>query len=60
MLGARGVPPLVNQLADRTEVTYLAGVTDRDFDESWMRGLLFVICGALCLEWLIRRLSKLA
>ena len=32
VLGARGVPPLANQLADRTEVTYLAGVTDRDFD----------------------------
>jgi hypothetical protein len=60
VLGARGLPPLVNQLPDRTEVTYLAGVTDRDFDERWMRGLLVFICGALCLEWLIRRLSKLA
>jgi hypothetical protein len=60
VLGGRGVPPLVNQLADRTEVTYLAGVADRDFDQNWTRGLLLVICGALCLEWLIRRLSKLA
>ena len=32
VLGARGVPPLVNQLPDRTEVTYLAGVTDREFE----------------------------
>jgi hypothetical protein len=60
VLGERGVPPLASQLADRTEVTYLAGVTDRDFDENWTSGLLFVICGALCLEWTIRRLSKLA
>jgi hypothetical protein len=51
---------LVTQLKDRTETTYLAGVTDREFDFNWMRGLLVVICGALCLEWLIRRLSKLA
>jgi hypothetical protein len=60
VLGARGMPPLANQLPDRTEVTYLAGVTDREFDETWTRGLLAVICGALCVEWLIRRLSKLA
>jgi hypothetical protein len=60
VLGGKGVPPLVTQLADRTETTYLQGVTDRDFDFNWMRGLLIVICGALCLEWLIRRLSKLA
>ena len=60
VLGAPGLPPLANQLQDRTEVTYLAGVTDRQFDERWMQALLAVICGALCLEWLIRRLSKLA
>jgi hypothetical protein len=60
VLGNRGLPPLVTQLKDRTETTYLAGVTDREFDFNWMRGLLVVICGALCLEWLIRRLSKLA
>jgi hypothetical protein len=59
-LGGKGVPPLVSQLRDRTEVTYLAGVTDREFEHDWMRVLLGGICGALCLEWLIRRLSKLA
>jgi hypothetical protein len=60
VLGSRGVPPLINQLHDRTEVTYLAGVTDRDFEHDWLEGLLIAICGLLCLEWLIRRLSKLA
>ncbi|MEX0677499.1 MAG: vWA domain-containing protein [Pirellulales bacterium] len=60
VLGSRGLPPLVNQLQDRTVITYLAGVTDRDFEFDWMRSLLVVIAGALCLEWLIRRLSKLA
>ncbi len=60
VLGAQGVPPLVNQLRDQTEVTYLAGVTDRQFEHDWMQGLLVLICGALCVEWLIRRLSKLA
>jgi hypothetical protein len=60
VLGSRGVPPLVNQLPDRTEVTYLAGVTDREFEHNWLEGLLILICGLLCVEWLIRRLSKLA
>ncbi len=60
VLGSGGVPPLVNRLRDRTETTYLAGVTDRDFEFRWMQILLGVICGALCLEWLIRRLVKLA
>lgn len=60
VLGLRGLPPLAKQLQDRTETTYLAGVTDREFEFDWMRGLLIVIAGALSLEWLIRRLSKLA
>jgi hypothetical protein len=60
VLGSRGLPPLVNQLQDRTQTTYLAGVTDREFEFDWMRGLLAVIAGALCVEWLVRRMSKLA
>ena len=60
VLGSKETPDLMSQLKDRTEVTYLPGVTDRDFEETWMQGLLFLICGALSLEWLLRRLCKLA
>jgi hypothetical protein len=60
VMGKQGVPPLVAQLKDRTEVTYLPGVIDRSYEKRWMEGILAVVCGALCLEWLIRRLSKLA
>jgi hypothetical protein len=60
VLGSKETPDLMSQLKDRTEVTYLPGITDRDFEETWMQGLLFLICGALSLEWLLRRLSKLA
>ncbi len=59
-LGRRGMPAVAAQLKDRTEVTYLAGVKDLEFEERWMWILLGVICGALFLEWTIRRLSKLA
>jgi hypothetical protein len=60
VLGARGLPPVAGQLHDRTETTYLAGITDVEFERRMSDGLLIAICGALCLEWLIRRLSKLA
>jgi hypothetical protein len=55
-----GRPPLLAELKDRSETSFLTGVKDREFDREWMRDLLAVVCGALCLEWLIRRLSKLA
>jgi hypothetical protein len=60
VLGVKGMPPLVAQLKDRSEVTYLPGVVDREYERDWMNGILAVVCGALCLEWLIRRLLKLA
>ncbi len=60
MLGQKGLPPLIAQLKDRSETSYLSSVKDAEFDRLWMRGLMWFICGALCLEWLLRRLSKLA
>ncbi len=60
VLGRNGMPEVTGLLKDRTEVTYLAGVKDLEFEERWMWVLLGVICGALFLEWTIRRLSKLA
>jgi hypothetical protein len=60
VLGKRGMPELATKLEDRTETTYLAGVADTDFERNWTNGLLALICGALCLEWLTRRLCKLA
>ena len=59
-LGRQGIQPLAGQLRDRTEVTKLIGAPDSSFEEHLMKWLLAAICGTLCLEWLIRRLSKLA
>ncbi len=44
----------------RDQVTYLPGAPDRAFQERWMLVLLIAIAGALSLEWLLRRLSRLA
>ncbi|MCA9213427.1 MAG: hypothetical protein KDB27_10205 [Planctomycetales bacterium] len=40
--------------------TYMPGTTDDAFQQRLMTWLLALITGALCLEWIIRRLSKLA
>jgi len=53
-----------HQLADlikrQDQVTPLQGSPDRSFERQLMGWLLALICGALSLEWLLRRLSKLA
>ncbi len=56
----RGQPPLVNVLQPQDQVTYLPGLPDPDFERRLMGWLMALICGALCLEWLLRRLSRLA
>ncbi len=55
--GQRG---LASMLTPRDQVTVLPGTPDRDFERLLMTWLIGLICGVLCLEWLIRRLSKLA
>jgi hypothetical protein len=51
----------VTQVIEPQEQTsYLPGTPDRDFERNLMGWLMGLICGVLSLEWLIRRLSKLA
>ncbi|MFO0904119.1 MAG: hypothetical protein U0939_14040 [Pirellulales bacterium] len=47
-------------LEPQDQTTYLPGTPDRDFERHLMGWLMGLICGVLSLEWLIRRLSKLA
>ena len=55
--GRAGLAALIKK---QDQVTILPGTPDRSFERQLMGWLLGVICGALCLEWLLRRLSKLA
>jgi hypothetical protein len=57
---AGGQPPLTNVLQSQDHVTYLPGTPDRDFERRLMAWLMGLICGLLALEWLLRRLSRLA
>jgi hypothetical protein len=59
-LGADGGTPLTDRVASKRRETFLAGTPDQPFQQLLMTWLMVLICGALLLEWLIRRLSKLA
>ena len=51
---------LVASIVPQDQETYLPGTPDQDFQQRLMGWLMALICGVLCLEWLFRRLSKLA
>jgi hypothetical protein len=51
---------LASLIKPQDQVTVLPGTPDRNFERQLMGWLLSLICGVLCLEWLLRRLSKLA
>jgi hypothetical protein len=62
-LGVRsllGESPLANLIESRDQTNYLPGAPDREFQQRLMGVLMALIVGCLSLEWLIRRLSKLA
>jgi hypothetical protein len=58
--GQGDVPPAAELIGSRAETKILRGKPDERFAETLNFWLLGVICGALSLEWLLRRLSKLA
>jgi hypothetical protein len=55
--GASGLEPLAARLRDASRITTVSAAPNRLWDNTWV---LAAICGVLCLEWLIRRLVKLA
>jgi hypothetical protein len=58
--GASGLPSVAELLPSRAVTQTRIGKPDEAFAERVNQALLGVICGALCLEWLFRRLLKLA
>jgi hypothetical protein len=51
---------LAGALEPQEQIAYLPGLPDAEFARRLMTWLMALICGALCLEWLFRRLSRLA
>ncbi len=54
------VSPLTSRMTPQDQVTYLPGTRDRAFDLRLMTWLMSLICGTLFLEWIVRRLTRLA
>jgi hypothetical protein len=55
-----GTAPVYDLLDAQDQETYLPGTLDKNFQKLLMTWLLGLICGVLFLEWLIRRLRRLA
>ena len=55
-----GETTIQSLLRPQDRVSYVEGAPDKKFERILMTWLLGIICGALSLEWLIRRLSRLA
>lgn len=51
---------LAAALVPQDQETYIPGTPDKAFQQRLMTWLMGLICGALCIEWTIRRLNKLA
>ncbi len=52
--------PLVDHLKDRTRISIVTSGPNPESERPWLEAMMFVLCGLLCGEWLIRRLLKLA
>jgi hypothetical protein len=53
-------PALVASIVSQDQVSYLPGAPDRVFQLRWLAWLMAWIAGCLSLEWLARRLHRLA
>jgi hypothetical protein len=58
--GGDDLKPLKDAIESRAEVKLLKDAPDQRFAEAQMQWLLGVIAGSLFLEWIIRRLNRLA
>ncbi|HVT29951.1 MAG TPA: hypothetical protein VHE81_18180 [Lacipirellulaceae bacterium] len=58
--GAAKTPPLADVVKSRAEVKLVKGAPDKDFARAQMHWLLGIIAGSLFLEWIVRRLNRLA
>ena len=60
LVGTQRLSPLAASLEPKDQVRIEPGTPDKRFEERLMGWLIGLIAGVLCLEWLIRRLNKLA
>lgn len=59
-LGPKSSDPLAARLRDRTKTVILTAAPNPLWEETWLRWLMIALLSLLSIEWLIRRLYKLA
>lgn len=59
-VASRELAPLPAMIEPQDQISVIPGTPDRAFDRQLMTWLMGTITGVLCLEWLIRRLNRLA
>lgn len=52
--------PVASLLRDRSRTSVQTAMPDPLWEETWLGWAMCILCGLLCVEWLIRRLLKLA
>ncbi len=55
-----GKPPVTELLKDRTRTSIVPIAPSKDWQRWWLTWMMAVLCGLLFVEWLIRRLARLA
>jgi hypothetical protein len=58
--GDKSTPPLSEVIKSRAEIKLVKGAPDKDFARAQMGWLLGIIAGSLFIEWIVRRLNRLA
>lgn len=58
--GDDGIQPLSQMIKSRAEVKSLTGAPDQEFAQAQMKWLMGIIAGSLFVEWIVRRLNRLA
>jgi hypothetical protein len=58
--GDKTTPPISQAIKSRAEIKLVKGAPDKDFARAQMSWLLGVIAGSLFIEWIVRRLNRLA
>ena len=58
--GDATTPPLGSSIKSRAEVKLVKGAPDKKFAKAQMQWLLALIAGSLFLEWIVRRVNRLA
>lgn len=58
--GQDSIPPLGKAIKSRAEIKIVKGAPDKDFANAQMHWLLALVAGSLFLEWIVRRVNRLA